>query len=92
VAPADLPLAMVVLVRKRGPVSVRALAPAEAIGRLAPAVFHHRPDRAFSEGILEALAGLAGDVPVVELAYDLGDSFADVLVARLAGEGMPVVR
>jgi len=77
-----VPLAMLVVVRKNAPLAVRTLPTSTAIGRLAPAIVHNHYDGMKAERVLGALAQLATEVPVVELAYAPGDSFTEVLLSQ----------
>ncbi|MBI5486675.1 MAG: hypothetical protein HY905_05040 [Deltaproteobacteria bacterium] len=78
-----VPLAMVVVVRKGAPLAASVLPAAAGMSRLARAVVHNHYDGARADWVLGILARLATEVPVVELSYGLGESFADVLVGRL---------
>jgi hypothetical protein len=78
-----VPLAMLVVVRKNAPLAASALPATSGLTRLAPAVVHNHYDGARADRVLGALAALATEVPVVELAWGLGDSFAETLLGRV---------
>lgn len=80
-------LAMAVMVRKGGPVAVAAMAPTMAMAGIAPAVVHHHYDAARAGRVLDILARLVADVPVIDLAYGLGDEFAERLVSHVPAPG-----
>ena len=77
-----VPLAMVVAVRKNAPLAASVMTATAAMGVLARAVVHNHYDGMRAEWVLGVLARLATEVPVVELSYGLGESFADVLLGR----------
>jgi hypothetical protein len=82
---AVVPLAMVVVVRKNAALAATPLSRAVAVSRIAPGIVHNSYDVVRAGRVLGVLAELATEVPVVELAYGLGDSFAEVLAGRLHG-------
>ena len=82
VAPDVVPLAMVVAVRKNAPLAASVMTATAGMGVLARAVVHNHYDGMRADSVLGVLARLATEVPVVELSYGLGESFADVLIGR----------
>ncbi len=78
-----VPLAMVVVVRKNAALAATPMSGAAAISRVAPGIVHNSYDMVRAGRVLGVLTELATEVPVVELAYGLGDSFVEVLAGRL---------
>ena len=80
----DAWLAMLALVEKISGPSVEHLPTGTAVARLAPAVVHNHYDTDSAGRVLAVLGAIAAQVPAVELRYRVGESFADLLLARIA--------
>lgn len=89
--PDVVPMGMIVLIRKSVPLGVASVSPADAAERLAASLVHYRYDAASSDRVIGALAMLVSEVPVAELSYGLGESFAPALLARIAGRGSAAI-